>query len=146
MRDLDDQDERGMRGGDVTTEPDPIDVLTEAWEAKTPGPWVFATDEGAPQYVQLYSTAAICDYEADVLSAAECDVLVSEPDATFIALCGTHVGTLLARLKAAEAVCEALTRLALDEIGGPGEPLVPVEQAAVDALDAWRAVKGERDV
>lgn len=95
-------------------EPDPLDVLTEAWEKKTPGPWVFATDRGAPDYVQLYSTADIDEYEADVLSADGSDVLVSEKDADFIAAAGTHVGTLLRRLKAAEEVRETLTRRLAD--------------------------------
>lgn len=76
--------------------------------AATPGPWVFATDKGAPEYVQLYSTAEIDEYEADVLSGQDgADVLVSALNAAFIAACDpTTVLRLLAVVEAARRSCE----------------------------------------
>ena len=70
-------------------------------EAATPGPWVFATDKGAPDYVQLYSTAEIDEYQADVLSADDL-VFVSEPDATFIAAARTDIPALVSYIEELE--------------------------------------------
>jgi hypothetical protein len=66
---------------------DPIERLRAVGEGATAGPWMFATDKGAPQYVQLYSACEeIDEYNADVLRADDgADLLIGEPDATFIA-------------------------------------------------------------
>jgi len=63
------------------TDPD----LAALLDAATPRPWAWATDEGAPVYVQLYATdEAVDEYEADVLSSDERGVLVSDADAALI--------------------------------------------------------------
>ena len=115
---------------------DPLAELRAADAARTSGPWVFATDKGAPQYVQLYSDAEIDEYEADVLSAGS-DVLVSEENATFIALCGTHVPALLARLDAAEAALADLDSAIRDYFA----PNPPPSHFVSAPYAAWRALK-----
>ena len=80
------------------TRPD-IEQIQARAEAATPGPWEWATDKGAPDYVQLYSTAEIDEYEADILSAdGGGDVLLSAADADFIAHARTDISDLLAAI------------------------------------------------
>lgn len=74
--------------------------LAEAWEHKTPGPWRTGIWQ-AHEYV--------CAAGGETVRATKRGVLApAMADARFIALCGTHVGTLLERLRAAEAEVERL--------------------------------------
>lgn len=87
--------------------PDPLDELAEAWEHKTPGPWrsgVVTVTKRTGTVLQHVSWGGDDNSICEVLDDSTCN----ETDAHFIALCGTHVGTLLDRLRAAEAVCEEM--------------------------------------
>ena len=66
----------------------------------TPGPWEFATDEGAPVYVQLYATDdAVDEYDADVLSSDSRGLLISEVNADLIAAAPTLLAELVAEVE-----------------------------------------------
>lgn len=87
---------------------DRLKELRELEKAATPRPWVWATDHGAPRYVQLYSEASIDEYEADVLSASDCEVLVMAWNADLIAAMRNALPALLDVVKAAQG-CLAST-------------------------------------
>ena len=83
------------------TDPD----LAALLDAATPRPWAWATDEGAPVYVQLYATdEAVDEYEADVLSSDERGVLVSDADAALIVAAVNALPRLLEIERAAREV------------------------------------------
>lgn len=119
-------------------------------EAATPGPWEWATDEGAPVYVQLYATeeSDVTEYEADILSSDERGVLISEANADHIAT-WTPIRASLAlavieadqRVDAAQrAMRTALVEGATDtELDQPRMQLRQAEHDRWAALDAWEA-------
>jgi len=78
-------------------DPDPIDVLHQAWEAKTPGPW--SPMRGA---------------EGWDINAPSGEVTMGSGmrgrDAAFIVIAEQLVGTLVDRLHAAEAEVERLRK------------------------------------
>ncbi len=94
-----------------------LDELRELLAKATPRPWAWATDEGAPVYVQLYATdEAVDEYEADVLSSDARGVLVTEPNAALIVALRNAADDLLTRLATAEAQRDRY-REALMQIG-----------------------------
>ena len=98
-----------------------IEQIRAREQAATPGPWEWATDKGAPDYVQLYSTAEIDEYEADILSADGGDVLLSAADADFIAHARTDIPALLAAIDELTAQRDAVLALHKEDgIHGPG--------------------------
>ena len=113
---------------------EPLDELAEAWEHKTPGPWRNRVVSGV--MVETYCVVAF--NEPVVLG-------VNGEDGRFIALAGTHVGSLMERLRAAETVCEAADRLH----GYHVRHAYPVWRfpddlvALRDGLDAWRQLRAE---
>lgn len=80
-----------------------VEKLRELTRAATPGPWVWATDKGAPTYVQLYMPdAEFTEYEADVISASGDDVLVAEVNADLIVAMRNALPALLDVVDAAQ--------------------------------------------
>ena len=119
-----------------TAMPDPLDELAEAWEHKDAGPWYEADGHiGRPK-----GAPVIAVLDGSVIQRSEpLSHTVTSPNAHFIALCGTYVGTLIERLRAeterrvaAEAVCEAA--VSVIKIGYDDGP---EEIALSAALDAW---------
>ena len=88
---------------------DRLDEIAAREAAATPGPWVFATDKGAPEYVQLYSASEeVEEYSADVMSGeGGADVLIGSNDAEFIAGAREDIPYLLALVAKQAAVVEA---------------------------------------
>jgi hypothetical protein len=112
--------------------PDALDELAEAWEDATPGPWKAWQVAGfTGAYPGIESPSASIVVWGDGDDGDDSGVRTGMPDAHFIALAGTHVGTLLERLRAAEAVCESC------RTGTRWGQLFDA-----DALKAWRQLRG----
>lgn len=86
---------------------DPLDELAEAWEHKTPGEWLVG------QHPRQEHVCVVGGLPVRALTGTP--LASTEADARFIALAGTHIGTLLERLRAAEEEVERL-REALEQI------------------------------
>jgi len=71
-------------------DPDPIDILHKAWEAKTPGPW--STMRGADGW-DIDAPSGLVTMDSGMRGR----------DAAFIVIAEQLVGTLVERLRAAEA-------------------------------------------
>jgi len=102
----------------MTHEQDPIDVMSKAWEAKTPGPW--STVRGADGW-DIDAPSGLVTMDAGMRGR----------DAAFIAITGNYLGTLLARLQAAEAENERLKAVVAHQSGPPdGYRFEPVAEDA----------------
>lgn len=110
---------------------DPVDALEAADKARTPGPWCTEL-VGVMNAPRSYIVTPTGDSDQD------------RTDARFIALWGTHSTALIARLRAAEAVCEVVEKADTEGRMWRWPTFFAEEVLAVtDALAAWQATKGE---
>jgi len=77
--------------------PEPLDVLLQAWEAKTPGPW--SPTRGAEGW-DIDAPSGLVTMDSGMRGR----------DAAFIVIAEQLVGTLVERLRAAEAEVERLRK------------------------------------
>jgi len=87
---------------------DPLYVLEAAWVTKTPGPWAEDPNGGiSSETAHTIEYGTFNSVLSDNAMPVTADVF-ERSDAEFIAAAGTHVGTLLARLHAAEIKADRL--------------------------------------
>jgi len=84
--------------------PEPLDVLLQAWEAKTPGPW--SPTRGAEGW-DIDAPSGLVTMDSGMRGR----------DAAFIVIAEQLVGTLVERLRAAEAEVELLRKAHEDRSG-----------------------------
>lgn len=85
-----------------------LDELRRLTREATPGPWRAATDEGAPEYEQIYAESPVVDeYEADVLSALGGAVLADSRNMDLIIAMRNALLDLLDRIERLERVAQA---------------------------------------
>lgn len=123
---------------------DPADTLSAADEARTPGPWMCT----GLRYDSLIVDAIVSvprDSQGLCLTLRSPDTTLRSADATFIALCGTHVTAILARIRAAEAERDdyrkALTS-ADTRLRGNADHVLLVRKILTDVLVKWREIRG----
>lgn len=96
---------------------DPQAIL-DAMADRTPGPWEWS----APDVVQLYSTAEIDEYEADVLSADGCaELFISE----------SNQRAIVTAVNSVEPLCHEVLRL-WEEVGRFRSTLDQIEDLVAD--------------